>query len=204
MFQHHAYTNHAEKDPDSFYVQPLLIFNDYPLGHSARKWHHRFQSIFYLPAIAYLLMSIVFHPQVLDLKGRGALLMGMKLESDFVRTSVPTAVALRALFIVVNMIVPLVKQGFNVETIFHLVVMGAAESLLLAGLFSLSHNFEHADRNPTQSFQANGEPVCWFTSQVETSSSYGGFVAAALTGGLNFQVEHHLFCLLYTSDAADE
>ena len=34
---------------------------------------------------------------------------------------------------------------------------------------------------------------CWFKSQVETSSTYGGLIAGMLTGGLNFQVEHHLF-----------
>jgi len=29
--------------------------------------------------------------------------------------------------------------------------------------------------------------------QVETSSTYGGKIAGYLTGGLNFQIEHHLF-----------
>merc|ERR1719384_2030204 len=42
-------------------------------------------------------------------------------------------------------------------------------------------------------FKKTGEPVCWFKAQVETSCTYGGMVAGWLTGGLNFQVEHHLF-----------
>jgi hypothetical protein len=33
---HHSYTNHAEKDPDSVYAEPMLLFNDYPLTHPAR------------------------------------------------------------------------------------------------------------------------------------------------------------------------
>lgn len=66
--------------------------------------------------------------------------------------------------------------------------MGAVESLHLASLFALSHNFEGAERHP----QANGTPD-WFTSQVETSCTYGGAIAGWLTGGLNYQIEHHLF-----------
>jgi fatty acid desaturase (delta-4 desaturase) len=35
---HHAYTNHSEKDPDSFSSEPVFAFNDYPIGHPKRKW----------------------------------------------------------------------------------------------------------------------------------------------------------------------
>jgi hypothetical protein len=38
-----------------------------------------------------------------------------------------------------------------------------------------------------------GEPVCWFKSQVDTSSTYGGLIAGMVTGGLNFQIERHLY-----------
>merc|ERR1712232_25171 len=78
-------------------------------------------------------------------------------------------------------------------TIAHILLMGAAESLTLASLFALSHNFEHVDRDPTKPVREHQKSVCWFKSQVETSSTYGGFISGALTGGLNFQVEHHLF-----------
>merc|ERR1712216_401108 len=60
-------------------------------------------------------------------------------------------------------------------------------------LFSVSHNFEQSDRDPMRPFKETGEAVCWFKSQVESSSTYGGAVSGYLTGGLNFQVEHHLF-----------
>ena len=71
--------------------------------------------------------------------------------------------------------------------------MSTVESLALSGLFSLSHNFEKVDRDPTKPHRDTGEPVCWAKSQVETSSTYGGFLSGYLTGGLNFQIEHHLF-----------
>jgi fatty acid desaturase (delta-4 desaturase) len=190
---HHAYTNHAKKDPDSFGAEPMLLFNDYPLHHPARTWLHRFQVLFFLPVLAGYWVSSVFHPQVFDLKQRGAAFVGMKMDSDYVKSRRKYAFVLRVLYIFVHVVAPLVKS-FRKETFAHILLMGVAESLALSVLFSLSHNFEHADRDPTQVLKKKSdEPVDWFKSQVETSCTYGGYVSGCFTGGLNFQVEHHLF-----------
>ena len=58
-------------------------------------------------------------------------------------------------------------------------------SLTLAIPFSLSHNFENVERFPSKKD--------WYKSQVETSSTYGGKYVGYLCGGLNYQIEHHLF-----------
>ena len=191
--QHHTYTNHAEKDPDSFGAEPMLLFNDYPLGHPARTWIHRFQALFYLPVLAGYWLSAVFNPQILDLRQRGALSIGIKMENDFVKSRRKYAIALRILYIYTNIVTPFMNGGLNWTVFGQIMLMGASESLFLAILFSLSHNFEHVDRDPTGPYKKTGEPVCWFKTQVETSCTYGGFIAGAISGGLNFQVEHHLF-----------
>jgi len=89
------------------------------------------------------------------------------------------------------------NEGFNARVVGNILLLGAAESLFLAILFSLSHNFVNADRDPTHILErqkgGKQEPVDWFKAQVETSCTYGGFISGAITGGLNFQVEHHLF-----------
>jgi len=193
---HHSYTNHAEKDPDSFGAEPLLLFNDYPAGHPARTFWHRFQVLFYLPVLAGYWISAVFNPQVLDLRQRGALQVGIQMENEHVVSSRKYAIALRLLYIYVNVVTPLqfhCQEGQYLLRIGQILAMGAVESLALAVLFSLSHNFENADRDPTSPHRKSGEPVCWFKAQVETSCTYGGFISGCLTGGLNFQVEHHLF-----------
>jgi fatty acid desaturase (delta-4 desaturase) len=59
-------------------------------------------------------------------------------------------------------------------------------SLILTMLFMLSHNAEPIKRYPTHN-------QCWYTMQVETSCTYGNGIAGALSGGLNYQIEHHLF-----------
>lgn len=190
---HHTYTNHAEKDPDSFGAEPMLLFNDYPLGHPARQWFHKFQVLFYLPVLAGYWLSAVFNPQILDLRQRGALFIGIKMENDHIRSRRKYAIFLRLLYIYTNIVVPFQFYGLTWTTLAQINLMGAAESVTLAVFFSLSHNFVGADRDPTKSVRETGQPVCWFKSQVETSCTYGGWIAGALTGGLNFQVEHHLF-----------
>jgi len=190
---HHAYTNHADKDPDSFSAEPMMLFNDYPLGHPARKFYHKFQALFFLPILSFYWLSTVFNPQIIDLVHRGAESVGIRMDNDFLVKRRKYAIALRLLYIYWNIACPLMISGINATTLLQILSMGCVESLTLSVLFSLSHNFENADRDPTKAFRNSGEPVCWFKSQVETSSTYGGFIAGCLTGGLNFQVEHHLF-----------
>jgi fatty acid desaturase (delta-4 desaturase) len=171
----------------------MILFNDYELGHPKRTFIHNFQSIYYVFVLAGYWLSSVFNSQVIDLRHPGSASIGIKWENDYVYKSRKYAIGLRILYIFTNIIAPFLNQGLSWTVFAQIQVMGAASSLTLSVLFALSHNFEHADRDPTYAARKNGEPVCWFKSQVETSSTYGGFVAGYLTGGLNFQVEHHLF-----------
>lgn len=193
---HHAFTNHVEKDPDSFNAEPMLLFNDYPLGDPMRKFYHKFQAIFFLPVLSGYWLSMILNPQVFTLQHGGAGSVGIRMDNDFTKSRRLWATAIRAFYIYINIVKPIQFAGMeNVgTTVMQILTMGAAESLTLAVLFSLSHNFENVDRDPVDTRKkGDRKPVCWFKSQVETSSTYGGGIAGALTGGLNFQVEHHLF-----------
>lgn len=194
---HHAFTNHHAKDPDSFSAEPMLLFNDYPKGHPSRKFYHNFQALYFLPALSFYWLSMVFNPQTADLEQRGAKSIGLNVGNEFLRSRRIYAILLRIVYVTFTIFRPIQlaqNAGLNVGiTILQILFMGASESLTLATLFSLSHNFEHVSRDPLKEHRENGKPVCWFKSQVETSSTYGSFIAGYLTGGLNFQVEHHLF-----------
>jgi fatty acid desaturase (delta-4 desaturase) len=192
---HHAFTNHNEKDPDSFNAEPLLLFNDYPQNHPMRKFYHNFQALFFLPVLSGYWLSMILNPQVFTLEHAGASSIGFRMDNDFTKSRIKYAVAIRMLYVYLNIVRPIMNCGMEnaLTTFTHIMIMGGAESLTLAILFSLSHNFEHSDRDPTKNVRESNKKVCWFKSQVETSSTYGGFIAGALTGGLNFQVEHHLF-----------
>lgn len=194
---HHAFTNHDVKDPDSFNAEPMLLFNDYPLGHAKRKAYHAFQALYFLPVLSFYWLSMVINPQTVDLKHRGVESVGLNVENEFLISRRKYAVLLRLIYVTFTIARPIqlsYTSGSSVLlTMVQILTMGAAESLSLATLFSLSHNFEHVSTDPMKQMREDGKPVCWFKSQVETSSTYGSFIAGYLTGGLNFQVEHHLF-----------
>lgn len=189
---HHAYTNNNDKDPDSFSAEPMMLFHDYPKDSRSRKFHHKFQALFFLPVLSFYWLSVVFNPQIFDLKHRGVMEIGIRFESDYVKNRKLLSVAIRLVYIYWNCITPFFYHD-SITALYHIWLLGVAESMCLATLFALSHNFENSDRDPTAIFKEKGEAVCWYKSQVETSSTYGGLISGALTGGLNFQVEHHLF-----------
>jgi fatty acid desaturase (delta-4 desaturase) len=190
---HHAYTNHKDMDPDSFGSEPMICLNDYEPNHPKRSFMHKFQVLYFLPVLAGYWLSTVFNGQLLDLKHAGSVYVGLRWDNDYVKKSRKFAWGLHILYIYCNIVAPILNQGFSGRVVSHILFMGVVESLVLAFLFNLSHNFEHSDRDPTVEARKTGEPVCWFKSQVETSSTYGSHISGWLTGGLNFQVEHHLF-----------
>jgi len=194
---HHAFTNHDVKDPDSFNAEPMLLFNDYPAGHPKRKFYHAFQAIYFLPVLSFYWLSMVFNPQTADLAHRGVESVGINVENEFLISRRKYAILLRLVYVTYTIIIPTViakNAGRNVlVAIIKVLFCGAVESLALASFFALSHNFEHVECDPMKEMRETGKPVCWFKSQCETSSTYGSFISGYITGGLNFQVEHHLF-----------
>lgn len=192
---HHAYTNHKDKDPDCIAAEPIIIFNNYPEAHPSRRWHHKVQAILCLPAFSLYWLATMLNLDFLELIDSNAATTGMHFHNDFIarRRKLKVAILSRLIHAYIHIGAPFLHHGFHWSTAGHVMTFGASGSLSLGLLFVLSHNFVGADRDPTQEARRTGGHVCWYRSQVETSSTYGGFLAGALTGGLNFQVEHHLF-----------
>merc|ERR1719261_1788034 len=181
-WNHHTYTNHHINDTDATSAEPMLLFNDYAPDDPKRAFWHKLQAFYYPIALSGYWISSVFNPQILDLKHNGSKGVGFHMESDYVKKSRKYAISLRLLYIFCNIVTPIRFALSNdidvVPVVGHILLMGAASSLALTMLFTLSHNFEDVDRDPTYAArQDGGEPVCWFKSQVETSSTYGGFIA---------------------------
>lgn len=171
-----------------------MLFNDYPLGHPKRTLMHAYQALWFVLVLAGYWISSVFNlAEVLDVQDRGALNVGVQLKDNaWIASRAKFAFPLRLYYLATHVVIPLFVNGMTWTTWAQINVMGIAGSLALGLLFTLSHNFETAERDPTLAARG-GEPVCWFKAQVETSSTYGGMIAGWLTGGLNFQIEHHLF-----------
>jgi fatty acid desaturase (delta-4 desaturase) len=206
---HHGYTN-TQHDPDTYSSEPLLIFRP---DSTQRHWMQKYQVLYMMPVLMLYWTSSMLNPRVLDLQlldadGKTPLLQ----TNSYIQKRRLDTLVLRCLYILINVIMPIYHNGFSLGTLAEIWIMGASGSLMLGLLFTLSHNFEHVDQHPTQNSTKPPPPTetsaestnnnnthrttsccCWCKAQVETSSTYGGTMAAWLTGGLNYQIEHHLF-----------
>ena len=60
-------------------------------------------------------------------------------------------------------------------------------------LTSSSKMNEETKKGGAVSIDNSVDSICWYKAQAETSCTYGGTIGMLLTGGLNLQIEHHLF-----------
>jgi fatty acid desaturase len=81
-------------------------------------------------------------------------------------------------------ILPLIFN-YNINTIIGIILLLCTQGFILGSIFIISHNFDGVKKEV--------KIDCWYKYQVENSSSYGGSFGCFLTGGLNYQIEHHLF-----------
>jgi acyl-lipid (7-3)-desaturase (Delta-4 desaturase) len=202
---HHAYTNDAQNDPDANAGRPFLRLHD---EQPSRPWH-RFQTAYLFFILALYWLAEVWNPNVWFAQKN--VVVGVRDDIDdqskasgFWHRQRRNTVQLRIIYIAIHFGVPIYYHGVVIG-LSHCLILGATGSLLLAGLFTLSHNFVGANRHPrrlpsTETAEDNdGESLnkkalpCWYRLQVETSCTYGGRYAGYLTGGLNYQIEHHLF-----------
>lgn len=179
---HHLFTNDTKKDPDMCAAAPAIRINP---NEPHMPWY-RFQHLYIIPGEMAFGFKILFLDFVELVRYQW---LGDKISSLADYHYLPS-VALKIIFYLRFIVLPLRKDPtlHTVICIMSTVMMG---SFYLAFFFALSHNFEGAgivgeggDISPDDSFMKR---------QVETSSNVGGKMLAHLNGGLNYQIEHHLF-----------
>lgn len=158
-----------------------------------RQAMHAFQHFWMLPILSFYWLSSILSPEFITAEQ-----LSVKEHSDvnfrnsYLKAARPVTWALRAFYVACTCASPFFHHTWG-TALLHIWYMSVVESLALAIPFALSHNFEDSERDPIAESRVNGKPVDWYKSQVETSSTYGGAWAGYLTGGLNFQIEHHCF-----------
>lgn len=185
---HHIHCNDEAFDEDVFSAFPLLRFD----ARLPRKWYHKYQHIYMWMAFPFLQLAFQYGDinALLTNRTAGATLYGADQQEK--NTVLLGKVAHYTLLAGI----PLLLHGPQAALI------GAAaytltQSIVLSATFAVSHNVPESkplQEGPTQAtLDEEIDERDWGVQQVLTSANWGGVIGNFFTGGLNLQIEHHLF-----------
>jgi fatty acid desaturase (delta-4 desaturase) len=172
---HHAYTNVIERDPD--------ITTDILRLHKDIKYKdcHSWQKIY----IWFLFLFLPLNWHFTELRDLCRMNHMSHRISSFAAKEQKIAIVLRIAFYIRFYVLPLYRYP-SLYTLLHIGVSLAVGGIYLGLNFIISHNFEGVRNN-------DAAMTNWAISQVESSSTVGGRMLGFFHGGLNYQIEHHLF-----------
>jgi len=182
---HHTFTNISGADSDIEQLPLARLAPDQP-----RRWFHRYQHVYIWPL--YGLFAVKWHT-VGDL---GLLIKGRVGETPLPwprRRELIGLVLGKIAFISWSVAIPLM-----LHPLWEVAVGFMATSFILAAtlavVFQLAHCLEEAEFSSVDAMGDAGRTE-WARHQVETTVDFapGSRLLAWYLGGLNFQVEHHLF-----------
>ena len=178
---HHIHCNDNALDQDVYTAMPLLRFD----ARQPKKWFHKFQHLYLFAAFP--LMQLSF--QVGDITGL--------MTRDCEGAKLHGATAMELATVVIGKIVhfglllaPLAAHSAGAVAA-GIASFIATQGMVLACTFAVSHNVAEAKIPEDTGGEAWERD--WGVQQIVTSADWGNKIGNFFTGGLNLQVEHHLF-----------
>jgi fatty acid desaturase (delta-4 desaturase) len=187
VVQHHLHTNHVLMDPD-IQGSSLLRFN--PIKSVAS--HHVLQHVYFFFLIGLMGMDIIVESLYNNMVGFHHTKMSPWLTYNRLFETVTTTV-----FGIRWIIIPLLQQGtweMRMTVMVQIAPMYIVAGYYLAFFFIISHNFVGVAH-----YFERGQMNSFLFQQVASSSNVGGSWLCFLNGGLNYQIEHHLFPRIHHS-----
>ena len=181
---HHAFTNIEEVD-DDLDIRPWLRTNK----NQAWRPYHRFQHIyaFFLYGIAYLswVFSRDFQKYFSGKVGERQM-KKMKLKDHFIFWGS------KLTYIFIFIVLPVIVLGY--QALIGYLIMAFTCGLTISTVFQLAHVVEVSEF-PVVTEEDQNIPQDWAIYQLATTADFStrNKFMTWLLGGLNFQVEHHLF-----------
>lgn len=177
---HHTYCNDAVLDQDAHSSYPIVRLEK---TQAIEPWHE-FQWLYGPLSFSLLWFAIQMQDFQCLLDAR-SFLVRFKGTSA---TEIVLALCLKLLHISWFFLLPIAIHGVPA------MLLPCASALVfgsfwLSALFIVSHNLLQCK----QADVPQGAKGDWAKYQIETSASWGGAVGSFFTGGLNLQIEHHLF-----------
>lgn len=182
---HHSYTN-IEGHDDDIDIRPFIRTNE----HQPLKWYHRYQHIYW--PVLYSLTHFWWVFQRDFLKYFTGEISGHKIKKMSFMEHIIFWVS-KFVYIFLFIVLPIIVVGTG-EAILGYVIATIVCGLTLSVVFQLAHVVEEA-QFPMPDPQNNKIEENWIIHQFQTTANFStrSRIIGWFTGGLNFQVEHHLF-----------
>ncbi|MFO0645522.1 MAG: acyl-CoA desaturase [Polyangiales bacterium] len=182
---HHTYTNIQGVDFDLDFGAIARLSVEQP----RRPWH-RYQQYYLWFLYCFLLPKWVFHDDFVLLRERRA---GPHVLPPMSRTEVALFYGWKVFFVAWSLVIPSLFHPVWQVLLFHLLAASTL-GLTLSSVFQLAHC---ADTAEFPAAPPDGSVICddWAAHQVDTTVDFAPRNPALtwFLGGLNYQVEHHLF-----------
>ncbi|MBL4709281.1 MAG: acyl-CoA desaturase [Flavobacteriales bacterium] len=184
---HHSFTNIHGYDED---IETGNILRLSP--HSEKKWFHKLQFLYAWPLYGLMTLSWTFAKDFSDVyryKRKGLL----KQLKTTLKKEMTLIVVTRVIYFIYIVLVPLLIMEISWwQLIIGFLTVHFVAGLTLALIFQLAHVMEETSfPTPVKGSIKNQ----WAVHQLETTLNFANKnrVLSWLIGGLNFQIEHHLF-----------
>ncbi len=180
---HHTYTNIDGEDPD-IEVKFMRIHQDQQL-----KKHHRFQPIYFIFLYGISYFAWIFYQDYE--KYFKQKMSGSERTFQFpVKEKVIFWIS-KLVHALIFIVIPVLFVGW-LQTLIGLLIAGAVCGICLATVFQLAHVVSETE------FKSGDQPKIeeeWMIHQIQSTANFStkNRMLTWLLGGLNFQVEHHLF-----------
>lgn len=180
---HHTYTNIEGEDFD-IEVKFMRFHNDQKL-----KGYHRYQHYYFIVLYSISYLAWVFY-QDFEKYFRGKLSVSAESFRFPLNEKVIFWVS-KLVNLVLLIVIPIVSLGWA-PALLGLLIAGLACGFCLATVFQLAHVVSETEFTPLDSTKIENE---WMIHQLSTTANFatGNKILTWLLGGLNYQVEHHLF-----------
>ena len=173
---HHIHTNVHDVDQDVYSATPLLRFD----ARCERRWFHKYQHVYMWMLFPFMTLGFHLDDVISTLKGE---VIGAKMHGV---STMEKVLSLSGKVIHFSLLLGVPAYIHGLWAILPAYFMyPLTQGIALAATFAVSHNLDEVKQTPLSDD--------WAVAQVENSANWGGAIGNFFTGGLNYQIEHHLF-----------
>lgn len=183
---HHSFTNIEGMD-DDIDIKPWIRTNQ----NQPKHWYHRFQHIYWVILYGVTYLFWVFwqdFQKYFSQKIADTPLKKMDLKEHIIFWGS------KLLYVGLFLILPMYKVGV-IETLIGYSVIAFVCGLIIAVVFQLAHILEDTQFPAVSTGGHTKIEEEWAVHQIQTTANFStkSKIVSWFTGGLNYQVEHHLF-----------